>query len=222
MPPTPDCLPQVLACRTRLARIDPVSGVPIPGPNNLYVTDALVTLAAKWAKEAGDEIKEKDGCGDLAVYYKGQASLLRMDLTITLVQPDPQVSEMLSGGGSTITDGTAIGFAAPPLGTVSPNDCLSVELWTKRIRKGKVDTVYPYAWWVYPWTMNWSPGDHDHGDKNLALTFDGEAYENPNWFDGPANDWPATTQPTQVFQWIPCTAAHLPPAACGYQATPAS
>lgn len=210
-----DCLPQVQACRIRVARLDP-TGVPQPGANNLYVSDALVSLGFEWEVEAGDEFTDKNGCGTIKVDYRGPDQIRRGNVTIRLVTPDPQLSEMLSGG-DVLTDGAAVGYAAPALGDVEENR-VSVELWTKRIRDGRIDPTFPYAWWAYPWVENLRPNGHEHANAALLPEFVGEAYENDNWYDGPMNDWPATSD--RVYQWIPTD--YIPAAACGYQTLAAS
>lgn len=210
-----DCLPQVQACRIRVARLE-ADGVPLPGANNLYVSDALVSLAFAWEVEAGEEISERNACGELKVNYRADDNLRRGNVTITLLTPDPQLSELLSSG-SVITSGAAVGYAAPSLGAVN-SDAVSIELWAKRIRDGRLDPTYPYAWWVYPWVDHLRPNDHEHNSGNFDNVFVGEAYENDLWFDGPLNDWPAAS--SQVYQWIPTTS--LPTASCGYQTLVAS
>lgn len=210
-----DCLAQVQACRIRVARLDP-TGVPQPGASNLYVSDALVSFGFGWETEAGDEISEKNACGTIKVNYRGDEQLRRGNVSINLVTPDPQLSEMLSGG-VVLTDGAAVGYAAPSLGPVD-SDPVSIEIWTKRINNGRLDSTFPYAWWVYPWIEHLRPDDHEHSNANLGMSFAGEALENDNWYDGPLNDWPSTSD--RVFQWIPTTS--LPNASCGYQTLAAS
>lgn len=212
-----DCLPHVQACRIRVARLE-ADGVPLPGANNLYVSDALVSLAFAWQVESGDEITEKNACGDVKVNYRGDDQLRRGNVTIRIVTPDPQLSELLSGG-SVLTAGDRVGYAAPSLGAVN-SDAISIELWAKRIRDGRLDATYPYAWWVYPWIDHLRPDDHEHNNGNLPMQFVGEAYENDNWLDGPLNNWPGTS--TQVYQWLPALASEVPAAACGYQTLVAS
>lgn len=212
-----DCLPQVQACRIRVCRLE-ADGVPLPGANNLYVSNALVSLAFAWQVETGDEITEKNACGETVVNYRGDDNLRRGNLTIKILTPDPQLSELLSNG-SVLTSGDRVGYAAPPLGPVN-TDAISIELWAKRIRDGRLDDAFPYAWWVYPWVDHLRPNDHEHSNANFASEFMGEAYENDQWLDGPLNNFPATS--SQCYQWIPCLASEVPAAMCGYQTLVAS
>jgi len=90
--------------------------------------------------------------------------------------------EAAISGGDVLEAGGLVGFAAPPLGIVTGAG-VSIELWALRIDNGA-----------------------------LLPVFSGQAVENPNWFDGPGNDWPATSD--RVHQWI--ETASYPTPVCGY------
>jgi hypothetical protein len=207
-----ECLPQVQACAMRVARLDPASGASVVGVDNMYVSDSLVSLEFTWEVVAGEEITEKNACGAVKVNYRGRDSIRRGNVKITLVTPDPELSEMLSNG-VVLTEGADVGYAAPALGEIDEAP-VSVELWAKRIRNGRQDGVRPWARWVYPLIDNLRPDNHTHNSGNLPMAFVGEAYENPGFGDGPANDWIGTSD--RVYQWLPDAA--IPVAQCGYQA----
>ena len=212
-----DCRPQVQACAIRVARLD-TNGVPLPGANNLYVSDALVSMAFTPVYTDGDEIEDKNACGAVKVNYRSPDSFKRGDVTLQLTTPDPFLEEMLSGGD--VLDaggGRPKGFAAPPIGTVTGNG-ISIELWAKRIDDGDLDADFPYAHWAYPKIKNLRMGDHTHENASNLPQFSGQALENANWFDGPVGDWDAESD--RVYQWLPV--AGLPTPTCGYQTLAAS
>lgn len=210
-----DCLPQVQACRIRVTRLD-ANGVPTPGASNMYTSDALTSIAFAWEVAAGTEITAENGCGIQVLNFAAQDTLRRGNITIQLVTPDPQLSEMLSGG-DVLTSGAAVGLSAPPLGELVDNP-ISIEVWAKRVRDGKIDPTFPYAWWVYPWVQNVRPDDHTQENAPFQPGFIGRAFENDNWFNGPLNNWPVASD--RVYQWLPT--ATIPAANCGYQTVAAS
>lgn len=211
-----DCRGQVSGCVSRYARLD-TNGVPLPGENNLYVSDALVTLGFTAVYTDGDEIEEKNACGTTKVSYRQPDTFKRGDVELTLVTPDPFLSEFLSGGDVLTSGSIPKGFAAPPLGPVTGNG-ISIEVWTLRIDEGDQDADYPYAHWAYPKVKNLRIGDHEHGASALKPVFSGQAYENINWYDGPVGDWPATSD--RIYQWIPCQT--MPTPSCAYVTLAAS
>ena len=209
------CLPQLQACRMRVTLLDS-NGVPHPGASSVYVTKSFTEVGAAAVYTDGDEIEDKNACGEVEVNYKASDSFKRLDLTITLLTPDPFLSQLLSGG-VVLTDGDAKGFAYPGIG-VAPTQLVSIEVWAKRIKNGALDPDFPYAWWVFPQVQNLRIGDKTLNAQTQNAVFTGQAVENANWFDGPSNDWPVASD--RVAQWIPTTT--LPDVSCGYVALAAS
>jgi hypothetical protein len=193
-------LPHLQACRIRVTNLDP-DGTPTVGVDNLYVSDALVSMGYTPVYEEGDEITEKNACGGVVVNYVGPSSFKRGDVSIQLSSPDPFLGALL-GGGDVITVAEVMGFAAPPIGQLS-EDGISIEIWVRRILAGSPDPDYPYGQWVYPMVRNLRLGEHTHGNETVKPNYTGNAFENPNWGDGPDNAWPATSD--RVYQWFPVT-----------------
>lgn len=210
-----DCLPHVQACAMRVARLEP-NGVPDPGANNLYVSNALSLLVVTPVYEDGDEIRQKNACGEVVVNYRDDDSLLRFDVQLTILTPDPELMEMLSGG-ATMTSGDAVGWKSPAIGKITGNG-ISIELWSKRIDDGVLDAGFPYARWVLTRVKNLRMGEFRFENGPVVPQFTGQAYENDNWFDGPLNDW--TGDDDRAFAFMPDTG--IPTASCGYQTIAAS
>ncbi len=210
-----DCLPQVQACVIRVADLD-VSGVPLPGSDNLYVSDALTTLQMTPVYTDADEIEEKNACGTVCVNYQGDPTLKRGDIELTICTADPYLQAKL-GYGDVLTDTGIHGFAYPPIGVVTGNG-VSIELWAKRIDDGELHDEWPYAWWVLPRVTRLKHGVRTFNNGAQLPVFSGQAYENPNWFDGPLNDWPVSSD--RFAQWFPSQT--IPVASCGAQALAAS
>lgn len=211
------CLPQVHAVRLRATKLDS-NGVPSPGASSIYVTDAFIRVGASPVYTDGDEIEQKNAQGAVCINYRGKDSLKRLDMTVELCSPDPYLIPLLTGG-TTLTgfDGQRVGMAMPPIGLWSGSD-VSIEVWSKRIDDGVEDADSPYAWHVYPRVTNLRMGDLAHENGPFLPTCTGQAYENPNWFDGPTNDWPAASD--RVYQWVPTDT--LPTVQCGFQTLTAS
>ena len=208
-----DCLPQVQACAIRVADLD-TNGVPLPGPDHLYVSDALTTLTLDPEIKEGDEIEESNACGTICVSYQGDPSLKWLNFELELCTADPYLEAMLSRG--TVLDlgaGVPAGFAYPAIGPIKSAG-ISIELWAKRINNGDMDPDYPYAWWAIPKVVQLRPGSREFANAAQKPSFTGRALENVNWFDGPLNNWPAASDRTA--QWVPTST--IPEPQCGPQA----
>lgn len=196
----------------RFARLA-AGGAPDPGDAaamNLMVTKSFSRFQVTAVYTDGDEIEDKNACGEVEVNFKSSDSFKRLDFEITLMVPDPYITSQLTGG-KVLTDGTAIGAAYPPIGAVDEQNLWSIELWSKRINNGALDPDYPYAWWAGPQAQNIRVGDKTFESGTQLTVISGQMVENAAWGDGPLNDWPVDSD--RVLQWIPTDS--LPTVVCG-------
>lgn len=215
-----DCKPQVQACAMRVTRLT-ADGSPDQGANNLYVTDTLVTLTATPVYADADEIEVKNACGVVCVSSIGDDTFKRLDISLSLCVPDPELSELLTGG-VVLTSGAAVGYGYPAVGT-APGSSVSIELWAKRIdtATGDIDSTYPYNRWLFPKVKNLRVGERVFENGAFASPFTGRGFGNTEWLDGPEGDWPyPAVGSDRVAQYIPV--ATIPDTACGYASATAS
>ena len=217
MPAGNDALAQVQAFRTRVTKLN-ANGVPSNGPNKSYVSNALVVLNTAPVYTDGVDIQDRNGEGLVCVSFQGPDTFRRVDFDMTICTPDANLLEMVTGG-RVITNGGATGFSYPPMGTSDPTN-ISIEFWTKRVNDGSLDDTYPYAWWVLGRCKNMRLGKKTFGNQSVQAMITGKAYDNPNWYDGPTNNWRAASD--RVLQWMPCLAADLPAVSTNYVTVAAS
>jgi hypothetical protein len=204
------CVPQVQLCALRVTSLN-LNGTVVVGATTSYVTDATVKVTRKPVYEAGDELKEKNACGNTLVDYVSDPSYVRDDLDFDFLTNDPNLQGLFIPGGARLTAGEAVGYAAPPLGPVTGQ--VGVELWTKRITANNLDPDFPYAHHLFPFVKNLQEGDHEFSSSIGHLLLSGSGFENTNWFNGPADDWPAVGS-NRTYQWIPT--GTLPTADCAF------
>lgn len=91
------------------------SGAPATGPTASYVMSAFIRTSFTPEYEAGDEITEKAASGALCVSYKAPDTLKRVTMELAICEPDPELTEILSGG--TILTGATTGQTATTVST---------------------------------------------------------------------------------------------------------
>lgn len=217
-----DCYPQLGVCSTRVASLD-TDGTMLGG-NTGYISDALLKGTIKPNYEAGDEIKEKNGCGDIYIDYKGADSLLWYDIELEFLTVDPYLMSILVPTSTLISaSGSRVGWASPPIGSTASNG-VSVELWTKRAKGGALSLTFPYAHHALPKLQNMKLSDRTLDANAQHAIIQGQAVENANWFDGPGQDWPLDDGVggylDRAWKWIPSSTQ--PTAQCGPVAVVAS
>lgn len=208
------CAGALAACALRITRLTS-DGSPDAGADNLYVSDALVSLTATAVIEEGTEVSQKNACGSVLFSAVGDDSLTRFDISGTIALPDPELMEMITGG-TRLANGAAVGYAVPAIGPLSALG-VGIELWQKRIdvSTGDQESAYPWNWWLLPNVKNLRIGDLTWDENAFVVPFNGRAFGNGEWYDGPQADWPfPTVASNRAIQYIPTTT--IPTTVCGY------
>jgi len=209
-----ECAGQAQACLIRVARLDPTTGAPLAGDGNLYVTEAMISL--EWSPDiaTGDELEATNGCGEECVYFRADDRVRKLDLTLTLCTPAPELIEMLAGGTIHALSAVTTGYGLPAPGAISTGDT-SIELWEKII----VDqSVAGHARHVLPRTRGWRQTGETFQNDVLSPVLEGFGVQAGAWGDGPGGDWSDLSDEDVVFKDWALEANALPVAVCGSQA----
>lgn len=188
----------LFALGMRVTKLD-AAGAPLVGPTNSYTTDALIQAQIGLEYEDGEEIIQKNGAGRICLTYKANDSLKRGTITgLQVCTPDPNILQFMVGGNVLERGDQQVGYQAPEVGSDPNPNGFSLELWTRAIIDG---AFAGYFWWVLPranvrptgeWTLS--------GADPMVPEFEGSATQNPNWLDGPANDWEFPSE--RVWQFV--------------------
>jgi hypothetical protein len=213
-----DCAASLYAVAMRVARLDSTGATPA-GATNMYVTNAMAKIDHKPVIQEGEARQTVNAQGLLCVDYQEPDQYRGWDVTIDLCAPDPELIELLAGGTLLTETGNTVGWAAPALRTVPNPNGVSLEFWTRAIIGDAPAASNPYIWWAFPrlWNLKFGDEDRSAGVDPMATQITGRAIENPNWGNGPNNDW--TLASTRALQHR--RTATIPTPACGYATTPA-
>jgi hypothetical protein len=183
---------------TRLA----ANGEPMKGATGtLYVTKAFMRVSFTPEYEAGDEVTEKNAAGEVCITYKAPDTLKRATMELAICEPDPEITELLSGGVllnlpaappaplPAGLGGSTIGYASGRVGDAPNPDGVAIEVWSLAIRDGARDNDLPYYRWVFPRATLRPSGDRVIENGVLANAFEGFAVGNLNFGTGGADDW---------------------------------
>lgn len=208
------CGPAIKLCAVRVTRLDSL-GNPSPGPNNVYITDKAMMIAAKPVIEAGSDNTLLGGCDCIIATRRGTDKLKRFDLELDLGVLEPGLFEMMLGAPA-ILDGSGfpIGVHWPNQLSCSdpqqPNVCFEgwQDLWED---DHQASSPYPYVHWVWPST-SWTLSDLSLQNDFNQPKFTGYSRGNPNWGLGLFSDTPEHVGPLGDFFYC----ATIPVGACGY------
>lgn len=186
----------------RVTRLDAL-GNPLNGPGDSYTTSAFMRVSFTPEYEEGDEITEKSANGSVCVTYKAPDTLKRITMEIAICEPDPELTNLLSGGlllrknlGTFASpQHRSIGWASPAVGDDPSGNGVSVEAWSLAIKDGKRAGVLPFFQWVFPYVKVRASGDRVIENGLLANTFEGFGLGNSSFGNGPDDRWefPITT-----------------------------
>jgi hypothetical protein len=176
-------------------------------PTETYTSKSFIRVSFTPEYEEGDEITEKNADGTVCVSYKAPDTLKRVTMEIAVCDPDPVLSQLLSGGvllaGGTPAE--ALGWASAKVGEDPSGDGVAVEVWSRAIVEGKPAADYPYYHWVFPYVKTRLSGDRVIENGLLANTYEGFGLGNDAFGAGPAATgdtawrWPDVTDRPYMY-----------------------
>jgi hypothetical protein len=180
----------VYALGMRVTRLAPLTGAPLVGPENCYVTDNLVKLDFTVEYRDGTEVERLNGQGRACLYHATPKTVKRLVVdSLELCYPDEELEELLGGGDVLLDeDGRPIGHAVPEVGADPVPNGVGIELWSSSITDDGVDDELPYRWWTLP-RLFLSPTGVSVSAEPMAAAFEGHGNQNGGWGNGPFNDW---------------------------------
>lgn len=209
------CPSAIHICFVRVTAVDAV-GNPLPGPNNVYISDNPLMLVVTPDVLAGEVKDQKGGCDQLLNTYRGQDIVKRFNLELDQGKLEPGLEYLLTGAPLiTNDDGDAIGVNFElPCGTQQPYAAIEAwqDLWDC---DHQPSDPYPYRRYVYP-SSRWIRGADTLQNDFAPPKFTGFTVGNPNWGVGIYGDQPQAVNPNGA--WFYDTV--LPVARCGLQDFP--
>ena len=176
----------------RVTRLD-AAGNLLNGAGDSYTTSAFMRASFTPEYEEGEEITEKGANGVICVSYKAPDTLKRITMELAICEPDPELSQLLSGGlllRKTVNNEVkSVGWAAPGVGDDPAGNGVAVEVWSHAVKGGKRASVLPYFHWVFPFAKFRQSGDRVIENGMLANTFEGYGLGNVNFGSGPDGRW---------------------------------
>jgi hypothetical protein len=176
----------------RVTRLD-AAGNLLNGPGDSYTTAAFMRVSFTPEYEEGEEITEKGANGVICVSYKAPDTLKRITMELAICEPDPELSQLLSGGlllRKTVNgEVKSVGWAAPGVGDDPAGNGVAVECWSHAVKGGKRASVLPYFHWVFPFAKFRQSGDRVIENGMLANTFEGYGLGNSAFGAGPDGRW---------------------------------
>ena len=193
------------------------NGATATGASASYVLNSFIRVSFTPEYEEGDEITEKTAGGEVCVTYKSPDTLKRVNLEVAICNPDPEFTELISGGVILASAGKSVGYAAAITGADALPNGASLEVWSKAVSGGMVASENPYFRWLFPFVQLRPTGERVVENGLMANVFEGYGLGNAMWADGPQNDWafPAYTDRAYSYARV----ATAPNGMNGYQTT---
>lgn len=186
-----DYASSIAGAAIRVTRLN-ADGTLVTSASASYVMTSFISVSFTPEYEEGDEFTQKDANGSVCVTYKAPDTLKRMTLEVAICNPDPEFTELVSGGQILATGGATMGYAAPEAGVDANPNGVALEVWSRAIQNGKNAPANPYWHWVFPYTVLRPSGDRVIEQGIMANTFEGFGLGNAGFASGPdsANPWP--------------------------------
>lgn len=192
----------IFALGARITKLD-ADGSPLVGPDNAYVTEALISASIGNTYSEPDAIELTNGQGQTCVFYQPSAVLLGGTLEdFVFCTPDPHILEFLIGGNVIEDDTDSTGYQAPAVNTDPVPNGVGIELFSKAVLDNSL--LAGGIHWVLP-RVKLSPSDAMAlgASDPLQPSFTGTLEQNPNFGTGPVGDVEFPTERVWQFNRVP-------------------
>jgi len=212
------CAIPLHVCRFRATRLN-ADGSVAEGPDNVYVSDDLITVNINPSILVGLETDLIGGCGCIVATRKDPDRLRRMDFSINNGALEPALMEMMIGA-DLIEDASPspvpIGFWYPDqVGCSFVPSAVAVEFWADAWVLDAADPDWPYIHFLFPRTF-WQIGPTTLGNDFAQPVVNGFSRSNPEWGVGPHDGQPEAV-PAGSPGGVWYDTLDMPTAECGYQ-----
>lgn len=209
---TQDYAASIQGVSVRVTRLD-ASGNLLNNPGDSYTTSAFMRLSFTPEYEDGDEITEKSANGTICVSYKAPDTLKRVTLELAICEPDPEMTELVSGGlllrknmGTYASpDRKSVGWSSPGIGDDPSGYGVAIECWSFAVKDGKRAASLPYFHWVFPYCRMRQSGDRVIENGMLASTFEGYSIGNSAFSIGLDGRWEFPTATARPYSYARTT-----------------
>lgn len=209
---TQDYAASIQGVSVRVTRLD-ASGNLLNNPGDSYTTSAFMRLSFTPEYEDGDEITEKSANGTICVSYKAPDTLKRVTLELAICEPDPEMTELMSGGlllrknlGTfAAPDRKSVGWSSPGIGDDPSGYGVAIECWSFAVKDGKRAASLPYFHWVFPYCRMRQSGDRVIENGMLASTFEGYSIGNEAFSVGLDERWEFPTATARPYSYARTT-----------------
>jgi hypothetical protein len=192
----------------RVTRLD-ASGNLLNAAGDSYTTSGFMRLSFTPEYEEGDEITEKGADGTVCVTYKAPDTLKRITMEIAICEPDPELTQLMSGGlllrkntGTFAAPARkSIGWSSPSTGDDPAGYGVAIECWSHAIIDGKKAATLPYFHWVFPYAKLRLSGDRVIENGLLANTFEGYGLGNTAFSSGLDERWEFPTAAERPYSY---------------------
>lgn len=173
----------------RVTRLN-ADGTTATGASACYLMSSFISVGFTPNYQAGDTITQRAADGSICATFTGEDTFTDVSLSVAICNPDPEFTELVSGGTVLSTGGLAVGYRFPVGGAIANPNGVSIEVWSKAVSGGRQAAVNPYWHWVFPSARLHPAGQRTIENGLMANTFEGNGSGNAAFGDGPLGDWP--------------------------------
>lgn len=168
----------------RVTRLNSSGGL-VVGDTASYVLNSFIRTTFTPEYLEGEQVTEKDVFGNTCVDKKFPDVLLSVTLELAVCYPDPEFTEIVSGGSLLSDSGFSTGYSSPSTGVnPNPNGC-ALEVWSRSVDSKSQSDYLPYFHWIFPYVQLRPSGDRTLENGLMANTFSGTGFGNAGFGSGP-------------------------------------